>query len=66
MDRGTWQATVHGVARIRHDLATKPSPSYESSVKGILIFFFFPYQLFNEENRNAGGVEESSDGNSHE
>ena len=24
MDRGTWQATVHGVARVGHDLATKP------------------------------------------
>ena len=24
MDGGTWQATVHGVARVRHDLATKP------------------------------------------
>ena len=24
MDRGTWQATVHGVARVRHDLVTKP------------------------------------------
>ena len=24
MDRGTWQATVHGVARVRHNLATKP------------------------------------------
>ena len=24
MDRGTWRATVHGVARVRHDLATKP------------------------------------------
>ena len=23
MDRGTWQATVHGVARVRHDLATE-------------------------------------------
>ena len=22
MDRGTWQATVHGVARVRHNLAT--------------------------------------------
>ena len=22
-DRGTWQATVHGVARVKHDLATK-------------------------------------------
>ena len=27
MDRGAWQATVHGVARIRHDLVTKPPPS---------------------------------------
>ena len=26
MDRGVRQATVHGVARVGHDLATKPSP----------------------------------------
>ncbi|KAB0340793.1 hypothetical protein FD754_022823 [Muntiacus muntjak] len=26
MDRGAWQATVHGVARIRHNLVTKPPP----------------------------------------
>ena len=25
MDRGAWQATVHGVTRVRHDLATKPT-----------------------------------------
>ena len=24
MDRGAWRATVHGVARVRHDLAAKP------------------------------------------
>ena len=24
MDRGAWQATVPGVTRVRHDLATKP------------------------------------------
>ena len=24
MERGAWQATVHGVARVRHDRATKP------------------------------------------
>ena len=24
MNRGAWQATVHGVARVGHDLATKP------------------------------------------
>ena len=26
MDRGAWHATVHGVARVRHYLATKPLP----------------------------------------
>ena len=26
MDIGAWQATVNGVARVRHDLATKPPP----------------------------------------
>ena len=26
MDRGAWQATVHGVTRTGHDLATKPLP----------------------------------------
>ena len=26
MDRGAWQAIVHGVARVGHDLATKPPP----------------------------------------
>ena len=26
MDRGVWQATAHGAARVRHNLATKPPP----------------------------------------
>ena len=26
MDRETWQATVHGVKRVGHNLATKPRP----------------------------------------
>ena len=26
MDRGAWQAAVHGVTRVGHDLATKPPP----------------------------------------
>ena len=26
MDRGIWQATVHGVIRVGHDLANKPPP----------------------------------------
>ena len=25
VNRGAWQATGHGVARVRHDLATKPT-----------------------------------------
>ena len=28
MDRGAWQATVHGVARVRCDLAIKPPPYF--------------------------------------
>ena len=24
MDRGAWRATVHGIARVRHNLMTKP------------------------------------------
>ena len=35
MDRGVWQDTVHGVARVRHDLAPKPPPPPEQEeVKG--------------------------------
>ena len=34
MGTGAWQAIVHGVARVRHDLATKqatnPGPYYDS------------------------------------
>ena len=26
MDRGVWQATAHGVSRVRFDLVTKPPP----------------------------------------
>ena len=26
MDRGAWQATVHGVARVGHDVVSKPPP----------------------------------------
>ena len=32
MDRGAWPATVHGVARVGHVLATKP-PSYHEYLK---------------------------------
>ena len=30
MDRGAWWATVHGIARVRYDLATKPPPPHHS------------------------------------
>ena len=26
MNRGAWQAAIHGVARVGHNLATKPQP----------------------------------------
>ena len=26
MDRGAWQATIHGIARVEHDLVTTPPP----------------------------------------
>ena len=26
MDRGAWQATVHGVTKVRHDLVPQPPP----------------------------------------
>ena len=31
MDRRAWQATVHGVTRAGHDLATKPPPRGEDA-----------------------------------
>ena len=30
MDRGAWQATVHVVTRVRHDLATKQQKQLQS------------------------------------
>ena len=30
MDRRAWQATVHGDARVRRDLVTKPPPPWQS------------------------------------
>ena len=32
MDRGVWWATVHGVARVGHDLVTKPTPTLSSFI----------------------------------
>ena len=33
MDRGARQATVHGVARVRHNLVTKPPPQFSGMFK---------------------------------
>ena len=33
MDGGAWRATVHGAARVRHDLAIKPPPPPPSSAE---------------------------------
>ena len=32
MDRGAWQATVHGVTRVGHNLVTKPSACLEKCI----------------------------------
>ena len=35
MDRGAWQATVHGVARVGRDLVTKPPPPPRYGYNGV-------------------------------
>ena len=35
VDRRAWQATVHGVARVGHDLATKPPPPLRQKSKAL-------------------------------
>ena len=40
--RGAWRATVHGVARVGHDLATKPPPPASQAAVG---FSSFPQVL---------------------
>ena len=58
MDRGAWWATVHGVARVRHDLVTKPPPhplknkqriiNDEKNLKTELLFALgIPYWAYN-------------------
>ena len=32
MDRGAWQAIVHGIAGVRYNLATKPPPPYNATI----------------------------------
>ena len=35
MDRGAWQATVHGITRVGHDLVTKPPPPPYTKVNSL-------------------------------
>ena len=37
MDREAWQATVHGVTRVGHDLVTKPPPEGGRSGKMLVM-----------------------------
>ena len=39
MDRGAWQATVHGVARVRHDLVTEKQQPLYASCCTVLLYF---------------------------
>ena len=57
MDRGAWWATIHGVTRVGHNLATKP-PSPPGSLKiFFLCGYFLPcYELSNMH--GVGGAEE--------
>ena len=38
MDRA-WQATVHGIARVRHNLVTKPPPSFETTEENLRSYY---------------------------
>ena len=38
MDRGVWQATVHGVARVRHELVTKQPPPPNKKCSSVSVF----------------------------
>ena len=43
MDRRAWWATVHGVTRITHDLATKPPPLITTIQLTLFIHFTLPH-----------------------
>ena len=33
MDRGAWQASIHGITRVRHDLVTKTPTCIKVNIK---------------------------------
>ena len=48
MDRGAWQATVHGVARVRHNLVTKP-PKEERNASSSLKISEYIFALYMQD-----------------
>ena len=53
MDRGAWQAIAHGVARVRHDLATKPPPPPMPS-RFIYVLINYMIYFFLKTTKNMG------------
>ena len=51
MERGAWQATVHGVVRVGHDLATKP-PSHHHHLKDICVVYSVYGAIINKDVTN--------------
>ena len=58
MDRGDWQAKVHGIARVRHDLATK-SPPGSHIMKGHPVQLRRLYTMFKGSPLWTGGAKPS-------
>ena len=48
MNKGAWQATVHGVARVRHEFETKPSThrDTQSYAYWYLMSAFYESEIF--------------------
>ena len=57
MDRGAWQATAHGVARVRHNLTTKPPPPkrWDKLENKILNVFITYFDILRHENNYLRG-----------
>ena len=54
MDGGVWQATVHGVARVGHDLATEPPPQRSIDFRELLKRDITPTRGSDEPSRGSG------------
>ena len=54
MDGGAWQATVHGVARVGHDLATEPPPQRNIDFRELLQQDVTPTRGSDEPSRGSG------------